>query len=136
MSEPEILAEVGRWLRYAHEDLRAAEALLGQGMPRQALFHAQQTAEKATKAIFVFLQTEFPYTHDLDRLRSLLPEGWESKKDPPDLAELTFWATRGRYPGSSREATEDEASAAIEQARKVYEETLKDLKRHGYDATV
>ena len=63
MSGPERLDETRRWLRFAEEDLRAAEALLAQeDIPRQACFHAQQAAEKAIKSIFVFLQTEFPYT--------------------------------------------------------------------------
>lgn len=120
-------------MRHAREDLEAAEVLAERGMlPRQACFHAQQAAEKAIKAIFVFLQTDFPYTHDLDRLRGLLPEGWLVKENPPDLSGLTFWATRGRYPGSRREATEDEAREAIEQARRAYETTLEDLKSHGY----
>ena len=131
MSEPERLAEVDRWLSYADEDLRTAEVLAGQGVPRQVCFHAQQAAEKAIKAVFVFLQTEFPYTHDLDRLRGLLSQGWTVKEDPPDLSGLTFWAMRGRYPGSPREATVDEASVATEQARRVYKRTLEDLKRHG-----
>lgn len=132
MSEPERLSEVGRWLRYAREDLWAAEVLTGQDVFRQACFHAQQAAEKAIKAVFVFLQTEFPYTHDLDRLRSLLPEGWLNKENPPDVSGLTFWATRGRYPSSSREATEEEAREAIEQAQQVLQTTLEDLKRYGY----
>ena len=133
MSGSERLDEVGRWLSYAEEDLRTAEALLGQeDVPRQVCFHAQQAAEKAIKSIFVFLQTEFPYTHDLDRLRDLLPEGWSVKEEFADLSGLTFWATRGRYPGSPSEATEEEAITAAEQAREVYESTREDLTQHGY----
>lgn len=57
MSEAERLAEAERWLRYAREDLQAAEVLAERGVaPRQACFHAQQAAEKAIKAIFVFLK--------------------------------------------------------------------------------
>jgi HEPN domain-containing protein len=75
MSDPELLAEVGRWLRYAREDLLAAEVFVEQEMARQACFHAQQAAEKAIKTALVFLQIEFPYRHDLDLLRNLLPDG-------------------------------------------------------------
>ncbi len=133
MNGSERLDEVRRWLSYAEEDLRTAEALLGQeDVPRQVCFHAQQAAEKAIKSIFVFLQTEFPYTHDLNRLRGLLPEDWPVKEELPDLSGLTFWATRGRYPGSPREATKEEAIAATVQAREVYERTQEDLKRHGW----
>lgn len=100
MSEPEILAEVERWLDYAREDLQAAEALVTLNIPRQVSFHAQQAAEKAIKAVFVFLQVDFPYTHDLDRLRTILPGGWKIKEHPPDLAVLTFWATGAATPAA------------------------------------
>src|SRR4051812_29769796 len=107
MSEVERLREVDRWLRYAHEDLRAAELLVEQGgVPRAACFHAQQVAEKAIKTIFVFLQVDFPYTHDLNRLRNLIPEGWPIKEKLPNLAGLSLWAVEPRYPGDLPEATE------------------------------
>jgi hypothetical protein len=50
MSETEHNAEVQRWLRYAREDLVAAEALVGQRTvaPRHVCWLAQQAAEKAT----------------------------------------------------------------------------------------
>jgi HEPN domain-containing protein len=102
-------------------------------VPRAACFHAQQTAEKAIKAIFVFLQTDFPYTHDLNRLRDLLPEGWPIKENLPDLSGLSLWAVEPRYPGDLPEATEKEAEALVEQAREILQMTLEDLKRHGYD---
>jgi HEPN domain-containing protein len=69
MTDPDVLAEVGRWLRYARDDLRAAELLAGQGdVPRAACFHAQQAAEKAIKGSLIFLQTGFRKTHDLELL--------------------------------------------------------------------
>lgn len=133
MNDPERLIETGRWLRYAHEDLQAAEVLIEQGMtPRQACFYAQQTAEKAIKSALVFLQIEFPYRHDLDFLRDLLPDGWLLKDHPPDLAELTAWAIRGRYPLDLREAAAEDAQTTLEQAREVYKTALEDLRRYGY----
>lgn len=134
MNDPEVLVVLRQWLRYAGEDLRSAEVLLeGDSVPRAACFHAQQAAEKAIKAIFVFLQVDFPFTHNLDRLRDLLPEGWAVKEDFPDLARLSEWAVQPRYPGDIPEATQEDAKAAVEQARKVYETVLEDLEEHGYD---
>lgn len=134
MSDPEVLKVLRRWLRYAEDDLRAAEVLLEQSsVPRVSCFHAQQSAEKSIKAIFVFLQVDFPFTHDLNRPRDLLPEGWAIKKDFPDLVELSAWAVEPRYPGDVIEATRQDAEAAVEQARSVHGTTLEDLKRHGYD---
>lgn len=70
------LADTSRWLRYAEEDLRTAETLLRQPdvPPRQACWCAQQSAEKILKAVLIFLEIDFPRTHDLDALRNLAPE--------------------------------------------------------------
>lgn len=134
MSDPEVLAVLRQWLRYAGDDLRTAEMLLEEsGIPRISCFHAQQAAEKSIKAIFVFLQVDYPFTHNLDRLRDLLPEGWAVKRDFPDLASLSEWAVEPRYPGDLKEATQQEAEAAVEQARNIYETTLKDLEGRGYE---
>lgn len=133
MSDPEVLKVLRRWLRYAADDLQVAEILLEQsGVPRTSCFHAQQCAEKSIKAIFVFLQVDFPFTHELNRLRDLLPEGW-AVKEKADLGELSAWAVEPRYPGDVVEATWQDAEAAVEQARDIYETTFEDLKRHGYD---
>ncbi len=133
MSDPEVLKVLGRWLEYAEDDLQAAQILLEQGgVPRTACFHAQQAAEKSLKATFVFLQVDFPFTHDLDRLRDLLPEGWAVKEDFPDLAGLSKWAVEPRYPGEVIEATREDAVSAINQAKEIFETTVTDLKSHGY----
>lgn len=133
MSDPEVLRVLRRWLRYAGDDLKAAEVLLEQNsVPRAACFHAQQAAEKSIKAIFVFLQVDFPFTHNLNRLRDQLPEGWAVKEEFPDLAALSDWAVEPRYPGDLIEATRRNAEIAVEQAGDIYNMTLEDLKTHGY----
>ena len=57
MSEAEPNAEVQRWLRYAQEDLIGAESLIGQRTiaSRHVCWLAQQAAEKALKAVLVYL---------------------------------------------------------------------------------
>ncbi len=133
MSDPEVLKVLRRWLRYAEDDLRTAEILLEQdSVPRNSCFHAQQAAEKSIKAIFVFLQVDFPFTHDLNRLRDLLPEDWTLKEEFPDLAGLSKWAVEPRYPGDVIEAAREDATSAVDQARKIFETTLNELKRRGY----
>jgi HEPN domain-containing protein len=118
MSETEHQAEVQRWLRYAREDLVAAEALVGQRTiaPRDVCWLAQQAAEKALKAVLVFLQIDFPRRHDLDALRNLMPTDWHLKEEHPDLAELTEWAVEARYPGDWPDASEQDARSAVQQA--------------------
>lgn len=134
MSDPEVLKVLRRWLRYAKDDLQVAEIVLEHSsIPRTACFHAQQCAEKSIKAIFVYLQVEFPFTHDLNRLRDLLPEGWAVKESFPDLGELSIWAVEPRYPGDVIESSHQDAQHAVQQARDVYEAALQDLKHHGYE---
>lgn len=133
MTDPDVLEEVGRWLRYAREDLRAAE-LLGEqdGVPRASCFHAQQAAEKTIKGSLIFLQTDFPRTHNLQLLVNLLPEGWGLSEEPSRLSSLSDWAVESRYPGDTPEATQEDAKAAVEQAREVLQTALEDLESHGY----
>ncbi|MBI4491332.1 MAG: HEPN domain-containing protein [Chloroflexi bacterium] len=135
MSASELMAEVRRWLRYACEDLAAAEALVGSpdAAPRHACFLAQQAAEKALKAVLVYSRVEFPFRHDLDTLRDLVPTGWHLKQEHPDLAGLTEWAVEARYPGDWPDPTEADARNAANQARAVWESVLRDLEGHGFD---
>lgn len=99
MSAADPIEEARRWLRFAHEDLRAAEALLqrSDSVPRHVCWLAQQAAEKAIKAVLVYLQIDFPKSHDLDALRNLVPEGWQLKADHPDQAGLTEWAIEADF---------------------------------------
>jgi hypothetical protein len=73
MNETEHLAETQRWLRYPREDLEGAETLRERRVvvPRHICWLAQQSVEKALKAILVFLAIDFPRRHDLDALRNL-----------------------------------------------------------------
>ncbi len=134
MSEDEHIGEVHRWLRYAHEDLVLAEALVGQPgvAARHICWLAQQSVEKALKAALIFLRIDFPRRHDLDVLRDLLPADWSVKRSTPDLADLTEWAVEARYPGEWPEAVESDAQAAARQARIVWTAVGADLAQHGF----
>ena len=81
MQTADRLEDTARWLRHAEEDLTTAETFLGHPHmpPRQSCWCAQQSAEKALKAVLIFLQIDFPRTHDLDTLRDLVPESWQLK---------------------------------------------------------
>ena len=134
MSEAEHTAEVRRWLRYAQEDLIAAESLivLQTIASRHVCWLAHQAVEKALKAVLVFLQIDFPRRHDLDALRNLMPVGWLLKEEHPDLADLTEWAVEARYPGDWPDATEEDARSAMQQARAVGQSGCRDLASHGF----
>ncbi len=133
MSGPDRDAEARRWLRYATEDLLAAETLHQQQTPspRHICWLAQQAAEKSLKALLVFLQIEFPRTHDLDALCALVPERWTVRTKHPDLAELTEWSVEARYPGEWDDATSHDAREALTQARAVHALASADLASGG-----
>jgi HEPN domain-containing protein len=119
------------WLNYAKTDIHAAEALLEsrEFFPRQICFFAQQCAEKSIKAILAFEGVDFPKSHDLDRLRDLIPDGWDFKETFPDLAELTIWAIESRYPGNIPDVVESEARETIQLAKAVFDAVKEELKK-------
>lgn len=133
MKENQRADEARRWLRFAQEDLQTAQSLAEQPefIPRHVCWLAQQAAEKALKAALVLEGIDFPYRHDLDALRNLLPEGWSVKAQCPDLAELTEWAVEARYPGDWPEATTLDARKALAQAQEVLRAIGEDLAQRG-----
>lgn len=124
--------EARRWLAQARSDLDAGRALLAGhvGYPRQVCFLAQQSAEKALKACLVLLGIEFPFIHDLDRLRDLIPDGWRVKIDRPDLASLTVWSVEARYPGDVPDVVKADAEEALRTAEAVYQGVSEDWEKH------
>jgi HEPN domain-containing protein len=135
MSEAEHVTEARRWLRYAREDLAAASKFNSEEeeFARHVCWLAQQSAEKAIKAVLVFLQIDFPYRHDLEALRNLLPSGWTIKEADLDMPKLTEWAVEARYPGEWPEATWNEAENALELAHRILEIITADLNSNGLD---
>jgi HEPN domain-containing protein len=125
--------EASRWLRYAREDLATARILLrDECTPRHICLLAQQSAEKTLKSVFVFLQDDFPRSHDLELLINLIPEGWEVKISQVDLATLSEWAVESRYPGDWPEATPYDAKVAVETAETVYRVVVSDYAYKGF----
>lgn len=134
MQTADRLTDTARWLRYAEEDLTTAETFLEHPHvpPRQVCWHAHQAAEKALKAALIFLQIDFRRTHDLNVLRDLLPERWHLKTAQPNLGSLNRWAVQARYPEEGQEATETDASAAVEHARAVWTSVSIQLTQQGF----
>jgi HEPN domain-containing protein len=112
MSPHEALAaETREWLERARADLDACDALIAVGLPAEALFHAQQCAEKAMKAVLTWHQVSFKKTHDLDELKQMcLPLAEDATAHLAGIERLSQYAWRFRYPGApySPERTEAE----------------------------
>ncbi len=123
--------EAIRWLQYARQDLETADKMVKEGgfVYRHVCFWSQQAAEKALKAIFVYLQIDYPWRHDLDALRNQLPNDWPVKGEYSDLARLTEWAVEARYPGDWEEATLQDAQTACDLARAIVDSITTEFAR-------
>jgi HEPN domain-containing protein len=117
------------WLRYAEEDLEAAETFSARPgfAPRVACYHAQQAAERAFKALLVAEGREPVLTHDLRVLRDLVAPASQAAAVDVDLAGLSAWNIKGRYPGDWSEATTDDAREAVRAAREIVEAAREDV---------
>lgn len=119
---PETLADrVERWLRWAREDLVLAEhtAQDPDVVRRGVCMWAQQSAEKALKALVVAQGIDPPKTHNLLHLERLAPSSIGDQLAGLDLVSLARWAIEGRYPDDLDEATADDAEAALATAAAV-----------------
>lgn len=132
MHADEVRQLTAEWLDYARSDLTVAETMqeTEAGRPRHVAYHAQQAAEKAIKALLVFEQIEFPFTHELDVLRDLAPAGSGLHSAFADLESLSRWAVRARYPVFD-EPTQAEATDAKQLAAGVVRLVEKELDREG-----
>jgi len=129
MSEEKLAREARRWLLQAMDDLEAAEALRQAGKYAQAAFFAQQSGEKAMKAVW-FSIDEDPWGHSVARLVRDLPRD-DLRIRFQDLLEAAFGLDKlyipTRYPDALADLTpgesytESEARAAIEAARAILE---------------
>lgn len=118
------------WLAFAQEDLDACRSRPGRHFrPRHVANLAQQAAEKALKAAVVRSGGTPPKTHDLERLRALLPEGWRSKRRPVDLERLSSYGVRARYPDDAIQVSAIESAGAVRQAIAVMRWVRRDFER-------
>lgn len=108
-------------LAIAFGDLETAETLLKSRKPgrlENIIFIAQQSVEKAIKAVLVHEGIAFPLVHDLGILIALLP----SHKQPPggfELIALNPYASIRRYEAGPLPLEKSEAKLAVEAAQQV-----------------
>jgi len=121
-----VPADTGRpvrpWVEKAEQDYHVAVQLLKSDddeFNAAICFHAQQSAEKYIKAILTQEDIEFPYTHDLRMLLSLVPAGDKLDIDPVNVIHLNRYAIQTRYPGDLESVDRPEARTALATARRV-----------------
>jgi HEPN domain-containing protein len=110
------------WLRRANSSFLKAKQ--GSDIPgiylEDLCYDAQQAAEKALKAVLIYLDKPFPYVHDLAVLITRLEEGGLNIPDGVKLAAgLTDYAVEARYPGAFEPVAQDEYKEAVELAEEV-----------------
>lgn len=133
VTERERLETTRRWLTDAEAEFRMA-GLAGTEpvLAGRVCFFAQQASEKLLKAVLIFLQIQYPFTHKLDEILALIPPDWPVKSEFGDLDWLSAWAVKGRYVGDWEPAGLEEAADALEIAQAIREAVLRDLQAHGY----
>ena len=98
----QLVVIVGEWVQKAENDLTTAAHVLKMGSvcPTDTVcFHAQQCVEKYVKARLVLKRVDFPRTHDLEWLVSLLPRNCKLPIHAEERSQLTDYAAGARYPG-------------------------------------
>ena len=111
------------WLAKAHRDLLSAKKLGSGESPiyDTALYHCQQSAEKAIKGYLVFRRIDFPRTHDLNHLVKLAIKADSQFTELFDAAELlTPMAVEYRYPDDITEPDESDFTEAFQSAQFAY----------------
>jgi HEPN domain-containing protein len=109
----------------AESDLKTAAYILkiGKGCPTDTVcFHAQQCVEKYLKAFLVSKDIDFPKTHDIGRLVTLLPENIWLRLSIEEQRRLTSYATVMRYPGDYEAILLEEVQQSVRVARRVLKE--------------
>jgi HEPN domain-containing protein len=107
-------------LKIAEGDLKSSLVLSRSqdGRPENILFLAQQSVEKAIKALLVHQEIAFPLVHDLGILVALLPD----PLIPPggfDLIQLNPYASVRRCEEGALPLTSEEIHIALDMAEQV-----------------
>ena len=121
--------ETKEWLTIAKTDLAVSRNLAAtEEFATQAVFHAQQSAEKTIKAFLVWHQLRFKKDHDLGYLGDIAIEKDATLSNLIDEAvSLNPYAVTARYPGFDDAIESLEVQAALLLAEKIYKEILSRL---------
>ena len=117
------------WLTKAAHDLKNARIVgaAADGPLDTAIYHCQQTAEKAVKAFLVHCGIRPEKTHDIRKLTLQAAAHQPRFKDLLDMAaRLTPYAWQSRYPDDLTETypTREEFDEALQHAQAIYDFVL------------
>jgi len=110
-----------KWLERARSNLSLAKTKPEDVFLEDLCFEAQQAAEKATKALLIHFNCDYPYTHDMAELLTHLQE--KTDLDTPEyvkqMPRLTRFAVASRYPGPIEPVSDKEYQKAVDIAEHV-----------------
>lgn len=117
---PAATQDCTAWMEYGDNDLRAAQILIDDPNPLigVALYHIEQSVEKALKAYLLAHNIAFALTHDLaPLLKSCCAQDTDFGQFASDVKEISPYATKSRYPNKSyTPPTKAAVSALIQRA--------------------
>lgn len=122
-----MIKEVENWLRQAKDDLEKAEDNLKDNHLDGAAFFAQQSVEKALKALLIENKGSFPKIHDVVALSRMANAPYEIIGK---CKVIVPYYTETRYPDFSEKIpAESFSKKEIEEVIKFSEEVLKWVKK-------
>ncbi len=113
------------WLKFAADDLAAAEVLLKARITNLVLFHSQQCVEKSLKALIAFEGRQMPKTHMLGALiNSISDMRFDEFAYGFELLDQIYMPSRypDALPGALPEGLPNaqQAAEALDIARQIY----------------
>jgi HEPN domain-containing protein len=121
---------VKNWLIKSQHDLLAAQKLSDEPeiYADVAIYHCQQSAEKALKGFLILHDQNFPRTHDVRLLLQLAIVIHPTLQQHQEASELlTPYATEFRYPSDVMQPTETELQEALEKAEALFVSVVSSL---------
>ena len=108
------------WLQRAESNLEIARRARGEKVLLEDLcFEAQQSAEKALKALLIYLSGDYPMVHAFTLILERLEQHVTVPEPIREVVELSDYAVQIRYPGDYYPVSEDEYERALELAARV-----------------
>lgn len=121
------------WLQRAKSNLaRAKQGRQSEDILFEDLcFDAQQAAEKALKALLLYLNLDYPRTHSIGHLLSLIERRGKIPipQEVREAVTLTDYAVTTRYPGDWDPVDEEEYQEAVRLAEATYNWVLEEIEK-------
>jgi HEPN domain-containing protein len=114
--------EITKWLNRAEGNLERAKIgkLNDKTYYEDLCFDCQQAVEKSLKALLLFLEIEFPWTHSIAQLNKLISTHYNLDSKLKQAESLSLYAAQTRYPGDYEPLTDEDYKEALMLSEYVY----------------